>query len=523
MKKLLINLMIIILVSLSFNISVSVSAKSITPLVHFEKLSATGKCGDNVEWLFDENTKTLTISGTGKMYDYGYTEIKSGGKVYYTLNSPFAFSKNIETLIIEEGIEYISDYTFYYISAKKAELPNTLLEIGDCAFFSQYLEDIQLPDNVQTIGECAFAETKIKSINIPKSVVKMPVSNFNSYKLEEINVDEDNKIYSSIDGVLFNKNKTKLLIYPRNKKGEYIVPDGVKVIARGAFDHVQKLKTISFSDSVEKIYKEAFIFTDCLRNIKKYSKNLRYIGEGAFAFCDGLKEFRIGKNVSCIKKSAFEYCDNLKNFYVSGKNEKYCSVKGVIFTKNKKALVMFPSGRKGKYTVPEQVKSIGKSAFETASIKSVILNNSLKTIGDRAFSYSNITKITIPGSVKTIGKSAFETASIKSVVLNNGLKTIGDSAFAGSSITKITIPRSVKSIGKSAFKTALELEKIVFERKDKLPEMYPSTFSSDFPKDPTNFYVQKKSLAKSLKKKLKNSGLKSVNIYYKADDGWNKF
>lgn len=105
-------------------------------------------------WTFDAATGTMTVSGEGKMHDYGY--IIPNGVVYY---SPAYLDDNIKHVIIDEGITYIGEYSFYLCTnIETVSLPDSLREIGDNAFLSSCdsLTSLDIPAGVRRIGKGAF-------------------------------------------------------------------------------------------------------------------------------------------------------------------------------------------------------------------------------------------------------------------------------------------------------------------------------------------------------------------------------
>lgn len=88
-----------------------------------------------------------------------------------------------------------------------------------------------MPEGLKTIGYAAFGTTNLKSLNIPASVTSIGTNLFwDSHDIEQINVASGNRYFASVDGVLFNKDKTKLLQYPVGRTGTYQIPEGVKSI-----------------------------------------------------------------------------------------------------------------------------------------------------------------------------------------------------------------------------------------------------------------------------------------------------
>ena len=119
--------------------------------------------------------------------------------------------------------------------------------------------------------------------------------------------------------------------------------------------------------------------------------------------------------------------------------------------------------------IPDSVKCIGNRAFcGCENLKSIKIPNSVKSIGDYAFYYcQSLKSIEIPDSVKSIGNCAFESCeNLKSVVIPNFVKNIGIYVFYGcKSLKSIVIPDSVEGIGDGTFEYCKSLKSIVFKGK----------------------------------------------------------
>lgn len=112
-------------------------------------------------------------------------------------------------------------------------------------------------------------------------------------------------------------------------------------------------------------------------------------------------------------------------------------------------------------TLPDSVETIGDSAFDHCNkLTSVNIPDNVTTIGNGAFQYTAITSVAIPGSVKTIGQYAFENCtSLATLELGSGIQTIDVWAFRDcTALTSVSIPDSVKTIGSSAFNGCTSLE-----------------------------------------------------------------
>ena len=123
-----------------------------------------------------------------------------------------------------------------------------------------------------------------------------------------------------------------------------------------------------------------------------------------------------------IGDRAFIGCNNLKTILVSSDNPYFKSVEGVLFNKNGSKLICYPSCKKEtSYIIPDNVKSVGDSAFSyCSSLSSITLPNSVTSIGDSAFLYcSSLLSVTLPNSVTSIDNSAF---SFCYIIINNSPK-----------------------------------------------------------------------------------------------------
>ena len=111
----------------------------------------------------------------------------------------------------------------------------------------------------------------------------------------------------------------------------------------------------------------------------------------------------------------------------------------------------FRNNRLTEAIIPSSVTSIGARAFLENQLTSLIILDGVTSIGSSAFGGNQLTEVTIPGSVKNIGDGAFDDNKLTSITLSVGVTNIGDSAFRNNQITEVIIPSSVDYIGESAF------------------------------------------------------------------------
>ena len=360
---------------------------------------ASGTCGDNLYWLLDLEYN-LIISGSGGMKDYSV-----GNAPWYN------YRTQITSYTIGDSVTSIGEYAFYNCSnLTNITIPNSVTTIGEKAFYNcKSLTSITIPDSVTSIssftfygcssltsvnigngvtsiGEEAFYNCKsLTSITIPNSVTTIGEKAFyNCKSLTSIIVDENNKNYSSLDGVLFNKDKTTLICYPAGKTNtSYTIPNSVTSIGNYAFRDCSSLTSITIPDSVTSIGNYAF--HDCTRLTSiTIPDSVTSISSFTFYGCSSLTSITIPDSVTSIGNYAFSSCISLTSI-----------------------------------TIPDSVTSIGSWAFNRCtSLTSVNIGNGVTSIGEEAFyNCTSITSITIPNSVTSISNGAFFGCPLKDITL----------------------------------------------------------------------------------------------------------
>lgn len=203
---------------------------------------------------------------------------------------------------------------------KNVVIPDTIngrqvTVIGSYAFGNcRDITDITIPDSVTSIGERAFVSCEnLTGVTLGRNVETIGRYSFDYCKnLTNITADENNAFYSSDNGVLFDKNKAKIIFFPNGKKGKYSVPDSVTGIGEWAFYRCENLTDITISDNVTSIGENAF---DSCRRLTSVNMgcNVENIGDYAFLNCTGLTEIILSDNVTAIGDYAFLNCTSLKS------------------------------------------------------------------------------------------------------------------------------------------------------------------------------------------------------------------
>jgi len=191
------------------------------------------------------------------------------------------------------------------------------------------------------------------------------------------------------------------------------------------------------------------------------------IGDNTFYNCDSLTSVTIPSSVTNIGNFVFSNCDKLKDINVKKLNNWYMSIEGVLFDKSGQTLVCYPVGKRGAYTIPSFVTTIGFRAFYGCDgLTSVFIPSTVITIGSGAFSHcGGLKSVFIPSSVTTIGYDAFsDCGGLTSVFIPSSVTTIEDEVFYGCKrLTSVTIPSSVTSIKYNAFSLCINLTDINVE------------------------------------------------------------
>ena len=369
-------------------------------------VTASGTCGGNLTWTLDDSG-TLIISGTGAMdsdggpwtayrddirtvrIDDGVTSIGDSAfqectnlanitipnSVTSIEGGAFAWCHSLIDITIPDSVTSIGDAAFNGCdSLTIVTIPNNVTTIGNWTFLDceslisvtipngvtsigghafdgcQSLTNITIPDSVTSIGELAFlACTQLNNISIPSDIIFIGSNPFVGTKITNIRISENNPAYSSIDGILFNKNHTKLIAYPNERDAvSYVIPSSVTSIGDYAFQFCHNIEDITMPDSVVSIGYSAFAFCWNLMNITIPSgvtnigvtafqactnlanitipNGIVTIEQGTFAECSNLTNLTIPSSVTNIGAGAFRSCKNLKNVYYSGSQRQWESI-----------------------------------------------------------------------------------------------------------------------------------------------------------------------------------------------------
>ncbi len=198
----------------------------------------------------------------------------------------------------------------------------------------------------------------------------------------------------------------------------------------------------------------AFSGCDLLTNVT-IPDSVTSINYQAFSGCTSLISVTIGNRVTSIGGSGFFGCTSLSGITVGELNSVYGSADGVLLNKSVTALIRYPMGKAGSYSIPHSVTTVGHEAFSGCSeLTNVTLPSSVIGIGQSAFAYcTKLVNVTLPESVRNIQDFAFGYCmSLSNVAIPNGVRNVGGRAyFVCGGLTNLTIGNSVTNIGNEAF------------------------------------------------------------------------
>jgi len=280
----------------------------------------------------------------------------------------FAKSTGLTSVTIPSSVTSIGSYAFYSCTGlSSVTIPSSVTSIGTWAFCSCWgLTSIDLSTSVTSIGDGAFwGCIDLTTIAIPASVNKIGSYVFMGCTgLTQINADAANTNFSSVDGVLYNKDKSTLLVYPSARSDvSYTIASSVDTIGAYAFGYCNNLTSITIPSTVV------------------------YITGFAFCMCNGLTSVYIPSSVTYFDNNPFYACAGMTAVTVDPANQYMESVDGVLFKKGLTTIMYYPPAHSGSsYVIPSTVDYVKSGVF---------------------FNCTSLTSVTIPASVTAIRSSTF--------------------------------------------------------------------------------------------------------------------
>ncbi len=476
----------------------------------------------------------------------GFTSITIPNSVTSMGDYVFCYCESLISITLPTDIKSISEGMFFHCeSLALITIPDTVVSIGPWAFgWCEKLQYISIPDSVIDIGYNAFCTcSSITNITIPDSVTNIGDEAFaDCEKLESIIVDNGNEFYSSIDGVLFDKNQTILIQYPTGSDlVSYTIPEGVISIEDDAFARC-KLESILIPDSVISIGEQAFfacayltavVIPDNITTIEEYAfcncyklnnviisnsvtsigastfqgcykltsiiipNSVTSFGESAFIYCENLANVTIGNSVTSIGSRAFNECTNLTDVYFDGTEKKWNNIS---IGSDNDPLLNANIHYNCKHNDADKdgncdncgeifVVDSGVCGAEGDNVTWMLYSNGELVISGegeiRACEgyleyFDFISKVTLSEGLESICSKAFEGCeNLETISIPSTVTTIGSSAFSGcSNLKSVVLNEGLKEIQSMAFSNCNSLEEITFP--STLEKVPTSVFTAAF-------------------------------------------
>lgn len=308
---------------------------------------------------------------------------------------------------------------------------NIVVAINGESTYNDFRYRLEDDDTVTILGYFGSDE----SITIPDEIHGFPVkeiSNEGFDNCEYITVSNNNNFYCSENGVLFNKDKTKLIRYPGKKAdAKYSIPDSVVTIGESAFAVNKSIESIEIPDSVQEICNRAFLGCTKLKdiNIPDSVVLIESGDKGVFTNCTSLTNITIPNSITTIPWYTFSGCTGLTDV-----------------------------------TIPNSVNTIGCGAFSGCTgLKNITIPHSVTEIESNAFAdCSGLESINIPNGVTILANSVFDgCTALKGIKIPDNVTLIGNYTFANcKSLTSIVIPNSAEKIASGAFSNCDNLKDV---------------------------------------------------------------
>ena len=355
----------------------------------------------------------------------GLVSVQVPGSVTAIKNGTFRECNNLKKVILNEGVAKIEGSAFVFCSS---------------------LEQIKLPQSLMSIGSGAFDNcTSLISVELPDNAIISSDTFRGCKNLSKIVLSDTNNNYIVKNGILYNKNMTRILCYPAGiKDTEFFVPDTVKTIGDFAFYGTKALESINIPDSVTNIGTDAFGECSGLKEVV-IPDSVTSMGEAVFYKCTSLEKVKLSVNITSPNPAVFQYCSSLKEV-VLPESMKFISFFMFSYCKEITNIVL-----------PDTLTSVLGSAFQNCdNLKNITVPKNVTTIQDYALgyyydeqsaTYKKYDDFTISGYAGSKAQEYAEANGIRFIELNeketaDGIKmeySKDDSSIGGDNEEKISL------------------------------------------------------------------------------------
>ena len=411
----------------------------------------------------------------------------------------FAGCSNLKSINIPDSVTSIGAHAFHSCSSLKSiEIPDSVTtDIGERTFLGcSSLENIRLPNTIREFGYYAFSGCKsLKKINIPTNLYSLRDCSLDTCEsLEEITVNGEGNYYTSEDGVLFNKDKTGLVLFPQgSNKISYTIPANTESVDNNGLSSCIGLQEINVeNENINYTSEDGILYNKDKTRLFSYPASKKQSTYNVpetvtsiyanFSKCQYLNCITIPKSVSDIGgyfPEEYFNCASLKEINVDSNNTEFCSEDGVLFNKDKTKIICYPASKESEeYSIPEgttQVASLAKcknlkrlTISSTARYISFTDLNECVSLEEINVNSENTNFYSENGVLFEIYSSGEKSLVCypagkkeSSYVIPDGVTMIVGSLAHCRNLKTLTIPASVTSLSNSPFDGCKDLHIIV--------------------------------------------------------------
>ena len=382
----------------------------ISTVCYAETLSS-GVCGDNLTYVLDSNG-TLTISGTGDMYDFNY----DGVPVVWS-----EYKDSITSLVIEEGVTSVGLNAFFnYYNLENIHIASSVTDIGSSSFHYTLWYENQ-PDGLIYIGKvlysCKGYFPSNTSISVKEGTVSINPRTFEK-QIGLVSITMPDSVThigeaafaycDNLTSLTLSKNITEIpnsMLSGCGRLTSVSIPENVTVIGDEAF-YSCGIRNLEFPDKITTIGNLAFYNCNSLSRLENLPNKLQIIKAYAFSDCDNLYSVSLPDGTS-VENNAFAYCERLTSFSFPSNAEFIGD--GILTGCTALYDVQFGTGM---FSIPSE------SFYGCENLKSIEVPEGITSIKDYAFYSSGLTNIKLPSTLKSIGLDAFYDCPFDSVYFN---------------------------------------------------------------------------------------------------------
>lgn len=374
--------------------------------------------------------RTSIKTADGSIYNHGIFECESRLDNYNLYNSSYIIS---DDFIVKAGVA-----TKYTGNKSIVVVPEGVTELAPCLFWdNQVIEEVILPDTLVNIsGDTFYNSSNLRKVNIPKNVKFMGNNPFAG--CPNIEVINESPYFNFVDGILYNRDFTRLIYYPISKKDDrYEIKEGCRILGKHSFYLCDNLKEVVIPSSIIKLENNPFSgctkinlvnksdyyhIDDSVIYDKDYSsvigclnsintdflvlKDVKRICRNSFWNCKGIRKIVLPKTLESIGYNPFVSCSNIE---FESNSENYMVYDNALYTADKSKLVCYPAKYAiGNIYLPDEVITLERGAFSGCDRMTNIHLHNVSIISKTCFTNCNsLERVYCSDLVTYIGEWAF--------------------------------------------------------------------------------------------------------------------